>query len=311
MKKFTCKVCALGVTITGQQTVSAWARQLGIDPKSVDRHIAHGDRNGATKAAPAEMVEESSDGSRSVIAAIRDRPVTLQDARDWITSSGDNPDDYKLSIRAIAYGADLFSNRMSATPDLARKAKAEAEAARLYLPALYAEAARTRIKPHPPRTGKSTTVVVFADPQVGKRDSRGGTPELIARLAVTRAKLAAYIEAGDSANYVLADVGDGTESFENVASQAHLNDLSFPDQVDMYATERWKFETLMARYGPVDSLAVPSNHGAWRAGKNVLGKPTDDWGIHVHRRLAERAADTGQPITHHFPEEWNESLTFT
>ena len=196
---------------------------------------------------------------------------------------------------------NLFSYRASFT----RKA-----AAKLDLPALYAEAARTTHKPHKPRTGASTTIVVFADPQVGKRDSRGGTPELIQRLTEKRAALAAYLEAGNSSRYVLADVGDGTESFENVASQAHLNDLSFPDQVDMYAVERWKFETLLAKFGPVDSLVVPSNHGAWRSGKNILGKPTDDWGIHVHKRLAERASDAGLPVTHHFPEEWNESLTF-
>jgi len=196
---------------------------------------------------------------------------------------------------------DLFSYRARFT----RKTAADID-----LPALYSEAARTAHRPYAARSGASTTVVVFADPQVGKRDSRGGTPELIARLAEKRAKLEAYLDAGDSEDYVLADVGDGTESFENVASQAHLNDLSFPDQVDMYATERWKFETLLARYGSVDSLAVPSNHGAWRSGKNILGKPTDDWGIHVHKRLAERAADSGLPVTHHFPEEWNESLTF-
>ena len=197
---------------------------------------------------------------------------------------------------------NLFSYRASFT----RKTTAM----QLDLPALYAEVARTKHKPHPPRTGESTTVVVWADTQIGKRDSRGGTPELIARLAEKRAALTAYLEAGNSSRYVLADVGDGVESFENVPSQAHLNDLSFPDQVDMYAVERWKVETLLAKFGPVDSLVVPSNHGAWRNGKAVLGKPTDDWGIHVHRRLAERASDTGLPITHHFPEEWNESLTF-
>lgn len=59
--------------------------------------------------------ESSSDGSKTV-EFIRDRPITLEDARDWILSSGDNPDDYVLSVRSIAYGQGLSSNRMSAVP---------------------------------------------------------------------------------------------------------------------------------------------------------------------------------------------------
>lgn len=66
--------------------------------------------------------EEASDGTRTV-EAIRTRPVTLADARAWITATGDDPDDYRLSIRAIAYGHDMFSNRMSATPKHARGIK--------------------------------------------------------------------------------------------------------------------------------------------------------------------------------------------
>lgn len=65
--------------------------------------------------AVSSTVEESSDGTRTV-QAVRDRPVTLADAREWIRSSGDDPEDYVLSVRSIAYGIDQFSNRMSATP---------------------------------------------------------------------------------------------------------------------------------------------------------------------------------------------------
>lgn len=62
-----------------------------------------------------ETVAEATDGTRSV-EGIRDRAVTLDDARAWIRDSGDNPDDYILSIRSIAYGGTMWSNRMSATP---------------------------------------------------------------------------------------------------------------------------------------------------------------------------------------------------
>lgn len=62
-----------------------------------------------------ETTEESSDGSIRV-QAIRDRPVTLADAHEWVEKSGRNPDDYLISAKSIAYGIDQFSNGMSATP---------------------------------------------------------------------------------------------------------------------------------------------------------------------------------------------------
>ena len=301
MKKFTCKVCTLGVTITGQQTVSAWARQLGIDPKSVDRHIAHGDRNGATSSAPAEMSEESSDGSRSVIAAIRYRPVTLQDARDWITSSGDNPDDYRLSIRAIAYGADLFSNRMSATPDLARKTKAD----QIDLPALYAEVAKTKRAPEPVGTRERTVVICWADIQTGKVDRLGDTKALLIRLDQKRVALEKYLRDANATHHVIADVGDIVEGFDNVASQVTTNDLSLMDQVDVAATEFWKTIRLSAKYAPTDVLSIPSNHAQWRRGKGLAGKPGDDWGLHISKRLEALNEEARLPLTFHRPGEWD------
>ena len=100
------------MTVDDSKTKKEWARQLGVDEASIRRHLKHartltGSTGGSTT--------ESSDGSRSV-EAIRTRPVTLEDARQWIETTGDNPDDYTLSIRSIAYGQDMFSNRMSATP---------------------------------------------------------------------------------------------------------------------------------------------------------------------------------------------------
>lgn len=177
------------------------------------------------------------------------------------------------------------------------------------LPALYAEVRKTRIRPRKLMTGESTAVVVWADLQVGKQDSRGGTLELLERLETKRDALRAYLKSSGSSRGLFVDVGDGVESFENVASQAHLNDLSFPDQIDTYATETWKTQALMANFFPVDSMIVPSNHSAWRNGKQILGKPGDDWGMHVHKRLQEKAGDRNADITYHFPNVWDESLT--
>lgn len=177
------------------------------------------------------------------------------------------------------------------------------------LPSLYNEVRKTRIRPRKLMTGESTAVCVWADPQFGKQDSRGGTIELLERLDEKREQLRGYLKDTGSSRGLFMDAGDGPESFENVASQAHLNDLSFPDQIDAYATETWKTQALMAGFFPLDSMIVPSNHAAWRNGKQILGKPGDDWGIHVHKRLQEKAQDKGAPIKYHFPNIWDESLT--
>lgn len=109
-----CKTCAHekrhGKLDLASTSNSDLARIVGCSEGSIRRHRKH------IAVTPAQSeTSESSDGSKSV-TAIRTRPVTLQDARDWISSTGDNPDNYTLSIRSIAYGADMFSNRMSAVP---------------------------------------------------------------------------------------------------------------------------------------------------------------------------------------------------
>lgn len=59
--------------------------------------------------------EEREDGSKS-IDVLRTRKVTMEDAREWLRESGDDPDDFHISVRAIVYGHDMYSNKMSAWP---------------------------------------------------------------------------------------------------------------------------------------------------------------------------------------------------
>lgn len=66
-----------------------------------------------------ETVEDSTNGPR-VFRGVRTRPVTLADARAWLESSGDDPDDFHISVRSIAYGGDKYSNKMSAWPKFGR-----------------------------------------------------------------------------------------------------------------------------------------------------------------------------------------------
>lgn len=178
------------------------------------------------------------------------------------------------------------------------------------LPALYATA---NASSKPRQTGKASlseraTVVVFADPQIGKTGRRGGTPELIARIAEKRALLEPLLRKRKPARLLLADVGDGFEGFESGGNPMFTNDLSLSQQMDAYGTELYKFIELMYRFGPVDVAAVPSNHTAWRRAKQPLGNPQDDLGLFVHRQVQKIADAKGLDVDWHYPAPYDESV---
>lgn len=148
------------------------------------------------------------------------------------------------------------------------------------------QAAARRTEPvRPPR---QATVVCYADPQTGKVAARGGTPELLERVAATQELLRDYIrEQGSPAAYLL-DCGDAIEGFENTGSQMHTNDMSLMRQVETASDILWSFTDLLAdTHSEVVVAGVGSNHCRWRAGKNPLGNAGDDWGIHMLRQLAK------------------------
>lgn len=153
-------------------------------------------------------------------------------------------------------------------------------------------------------------VVCWADIQTGKVDHLGGMTELLERLEAKRVALEAHIHKVKPAHIVIADVGDIVEGIENTSSQLATNGLALTDQIDVAATEFWKVIKLCARFAPVDVLSIPSNHAQLRRGKGLIGKPTDDWGLHINKRLEAMAVEVGLPATFHRPADWSESLIF-
>lgn len=252
----------------------------------------------AVTSGPAEVSEVTEDEQGKHFNFVRHRPITLDDARAWIRSTGDNPDLYNISIRAIAYGIDSTSNKMAAWP---KTGLALAQVAPLA--EMYREARKRPRVPRPLSTSGRATVVVASDWQIGKTGHRGGTPELLDRLEESRRELAVQLRRRKPEAVLLLDGGDGIENFESGGNPMFTNDLSLPDQLDCYATELLKFVKLCASFGPLEVGVVPSNHAAWRRGKQVLGKPGDDFGIFTHRQVAKVAAGTW-----HYPDEWDESL---
>lgn len=168
--------------------------------------------------------------------------------------------------------------------------------------------------PHEPRAVDTNRalVVAWADLQVGKVGSRGGTEELVARVLSKLDALDDYAaELGCDSAY-LVDVGDCVESFENTGQQAFTNDLSFPEQLRV--ARRLFTEAavrLASRFDRVVCTGVPSNHGKWRRGKEQLGKPSDDFGIEILTGVADAFSlnpDAFGHVAFRVPERWEETI---
>ena len=253
----------------------------------------------------ADEITDNGDGTKQ-FNFIRHRPVTLEDARDLIRSTGDNPDAYNVSIRAIAYGDGKSSNRISAWP------KTGVSLAETYpLTELYKQAKKTVQSKRAFSKGERGTVIVVSDWQIGKTGRRGGTPELLHRLENARNDVRRELEARQPGEVLILEGGDIIEGFESGGNPMFTNDLSLPDQLDCAATELLKFVQLAAEFTGDKGVTlggVPSNHAAWRRGKQALGNPSDDFGLFVHKQVHKVANAAGIPLELHCPDEWDESL---
>lgn len=225
-----------------------------------------------------------------------------QDREDLIKMAGHDPS----KVRIVGKVGQWVKEQADGEPLVSYYFQVESSEIGFDLPALYQELRRSKstARPKAITTGR-ITVPVISDLQVGKVDSRGGTKELLIRLEETRGALEALLKTQKPEKIVLMDAGDSVESFENTGAQAFTNDLSFPDQVDIAAVECLKFLQLCQKFAPTQVMAIPSNHGAWRNGKQVLGKPGDDWGLHIWKRIAR---ETGVELF--IPDEWSEAVTY-
>jgi hypothetical protein len=178
--------------------------------------------------------------------------------------------------------------------------------AKVDLPSLYAAAKRAPKKKATTTSLPRTTVVCLSDIQVGKTSHRGGTPELLERLEAKRHALTEHLKKTRPDNIVLVDGGDLFENFESGGNPMFLNDLSLAAQMDVAGTEIYEFINILQKFGHVDVMAITSNHTAWRRGKQELGNPHDDLGLHVHRTVQKLVEAKGLDVTWHYPEDFSE-----
>ena len=141
-------------------------------------------------------------------------------------------------------------------------------------------------------TDDSTKIVCLADFQIGKGASGGGTEDTVRLVRRALKDIADDIRfRGPYKRIILADVGDSTEGFWNVASQAQTNDLSLTDQIRV--VQRLYAEALHLLAPLCESLcyiAVPSNHCTVRVsrGKNSRANaPSDDFGIMISHNIED------------------------
>lgn len=148
------------------------------------------------------------------------------------------------------------------------------------------DSVRERVKTSPEKKDRRRQVVVVpADRQVGKVGKRGGTPELLERVEMQRERLIPYLQEQDPERVIYGDVGDIVEGFNNVASQKFLNDLSLMGQLETAGSIiEGDIQAIHSVTPNITALTVPSNHSAWRDGKDYLGKPEDDWGIFLFKQ---------------------------
>lgn len=179
----------------------------------------------------------------------------------------------------------------------------------LDLPALYAEVEKEYTRWLPAVNQDVTLVVAWADVQTGKVDSEGDLTSLLARLQEKRDQLEVKLKKLAPKAIVIADTGDIIEGQENTKSQLATNDLSLMDQVDVAATELQKTISLCYRYcDDVTVVSVPSNHCQARRGKDLIGMPHDDWGLHINKRLEHLNEAVGNKIKFVRSPDWDETL---
>ena len=155
-----------------------------------------------------------------------------------------------------------------------------------------------------------TRIIGLTDEQLGKVDRHGGTESFFERLGVLLYLLDDELKREPAEDAVVLLGGDMIEGFENTGSQSFTNDTSHPAQLTIahgYLVEA--ITRISSRFTRVRVLAVPSNHGAWRKGKDNLGKPGDDYGLAVVSMVATalHMDERWRHVEFIFPDEWEVS----
>lgn len=285
---------------------SAIVRRWDVSATFVKKHRSLGTaadgQNTETILQTKETSEQSTDGSRS-IQFIRERPVTLEDAREWIRSTGDDPEDYTISVRSIAYGQGQSSNRMAAIPKPGRLIQPDqvldvdavsilAELRKTWKPGLYGNGAG----------GNGAFVLSINDTQFGKHEGAAGTPETLARfdkiltLAKWRINELRKISR-PLGTLVIIGGGDLVEGCAIYGNQSYNLDLDRRGQINTAVTVILDtIDRLAPMFERVIVLAARGNHGENRINGNKTTLYDNDDTLVFE--MAERATSRDESLQH-------------
>lgn len=318
-----CTVCARAAEnniIVDQDlhTNTFYAELFDVSEATVRRHYKHGpeprlpgfkqesiqENEPASEKERREVREESTTGARSV-EAVRDRPVTMADAREWLRADGDNPDDFNISIRSIAYGKDMFSNKMSAWPKANKRPTDNTEDLADIDPVEILRNIRNGVEPakSDPHLGydEGAFVLSLNDTQLGKSEGGGsvGTLERVASYVDMAAKRIDELRLIGRKLDTLVIIGGGdiVEGCTIFPNQSFTLDLDRRGQMNAAVTMILDtIDYLAPKFSRVIVLAARGNHGENRInGHKTTLYDNDDTLVF---EMAKRATERDQALSH-------------
>lgn len=154
-------------------------------------------------------------------------------------------------------------------------------------------------------------VVMLADFQLGKSDSRGGLQEQLERIHGAFTQVEQQVKRAKYAKVILAEMGDLIEGFYNKANiqQTYTNSISQMQQVDLAITLLWDLVKRVAKYSKVAFATVASNHCQFRLnGQQVGYVGQDDWGVMIAKQIKRLSDETELNVEVLIPQPQDESL---
>jgi hypothetical protein len=157
-------------------------------------------------------------------------------------------------------------------------------------------------------------VLMLADFQIGKVDSRGGHEQQLQRIFASYERYELLLAKERPNKIILADLGDIVEGFNSKMDLQQLgtNSMSLMNQVDVSISLILDVIKRSHKYcNDIVYATVASNHCQNRIGKQQVGLPgQDDWGVFIAKQIDRIARETEIPLKTLIPEPSDESLAF-
>ena len=183
----------------------------------------------------------------------------------------------------------------------------------LNLPVTWKNAKQTSKRKPKPKTEPRALVVMLADFQIGKADSRGGHEQQLARIFAAYDQLEMQFAKGYE-QIIVADMGDIVEGFQSKMDLQQLatNSLSIMNQVDVSISLIWDLIKRAKKYcKEVVYTTVASNHCQNRISKQQVGLPgEDDWGVFIAKTINKLSKETALDVRVLIPQPSDESLSY-